>query len=142
MNNGNKENKGLGRADLARLLRAREAAGQAEQWQQTLLEMEREYPGIDVQAGLQKPAVRTLLRAGVDFRTAFEAANLEEIRAQIAARAEQEMVDRMAVNAGRAKGEGIAAAKASPFAAGAGQMSKSDREEIVRRVLRGEEIRL
>lgn len=141
MNNGNKENKGLGRADLARLLRAREAAGQAEQWQPVLLEMEREYPGIDVQAGLQKPAVRTLLRAGVDFRTAFEAANLEEIRAQIAARAEQEMVDRMAVNAGRAK-NGIAAAKASPFAAGAGQMSKSDREEIVRRVLRGEEIRL
>ena len=95
-----------------------------------------------MQAGLQKPAVRTLLRAGVDFRTAFEAANLEEIRAQIAARAEQEMVDRMAVNAGRAKENGIAAAKASPFAAGAGQMSKSDREEIVRRVLRGEEIRL
>lgn len=142
MNNGNKENKGLGRADLARLLRAREAAGQAEQWQPVLLEMEWEYPGIDVQDGLQKPAVRTLLRAGVDFRTAFEAANLEEIRAQIAARAEQEMVDRMAVNAGRAKENGIAAAKASPFAAGAGQMSKSDREEIVRRVLRGEEIRL
>lgn len=142
MNNENKEWAGLGSSDMARLLRAREAAGQADRWQQVLLELERAYPGLDLQAGLQKPVMRTLLRAGVDFQTAFEAANLEDIKAQIAAAAEQAMVDRMAVNAGRARENGIAAAKASPFAAGASQMSKSDREEIVRRVLRGEEIRL
>ena len=31
------------------------------------------YPGLDIRAGIGKPQLKQLLKAGVDFKTAFEA---------------------------------------------------------------------
>ena len=131
-----------GKNGMSRLLRAREAAGQADAWQNTLLELQQTYPGLEIEPALQKPALRALLRAGIPFRQAFEAANLEEIKAVIAAQAEQMMVDRMAASALRARENGITAGRTAPFGTGRTHLSREDREDIVQRVLRGEEIRL
>jgi len=132
----------LGRSGMSRLLRAREAAGQADAWQREQMELGNAYPGLDLQGALQKPELKALLRAGLPFRVAFEAANLEEIKAIISAQAEQTMADRMALGAIRARENGITAGRTAPFGTGSVQLSKADREDIVKRVLRGEEVRL
>lgn len=118
------------------------ASHQAESWQQELEGILKDYPGIDVKASLQKPQLRALIKAGLSFREAFEAANLDEIREYIAANAEKALMDKLAASSARVRENGIAASKSSPFTVGSEGMSKSDREDIVKRVLRGEEIRL
>lgn len=136
------EAEGMSAGELARLIREREAYGRAGQWRQGLEEIREKYPQLDVKQGLRAPGLKELLRAGVDFRTAFEAANLEEIRQYIELEAERRAYERMAMNAGRVTENGVASSKTAPFAAGPGGLSKEDREDIVKRVLKGEEIRL
>lgn len=136
-------NKGaIGSEGMSRILKAKEAAGKADQWQQAFEEIREIYPEMDMSEALKSPVLKTLIKAGVDFKTAFEAANLEEIKAYIEALAERNVLDRLRQNASRAKENGIAASKSSPFTAGGRGLSKSDREDIVKRVLKGEEIRL
>lgn len=132
----------LGQKDMEKLLKAREAYGKAGQWQGQLNEISRLYPDMDIKEALAKPEIRQLLKAGVDFKTAFEAANMEEIRRYIELDAERRAIERLESNSQRAVENGIAASKSAPFAAGAKGLSKSDRDEIVKRVLMGEEIRL
>lgn len=132
----------IGSEGMSRVLKAKEAAGKADQWQQALEEIQGLYPEMDMANALKAPMLKPLIKAGADFKTAFEASNLEEIKAYIAARAERDVLSRLRQNASRAKENGIAASKSSPFTAGGSGLSKSDREDIVKRVLKGEEIRL
>ncbi|MEA4920798.1 MAG: hypothetical protein VB078_07750 [Clostridiaceae bacterium] len=132
----------FGSEGMSRILKAKEAAGKADQWQQAFEEIKEIYLEMDMSQALKSPLLKTLIKAGVDFKTAFEAANLETIKTYIEARAERNVLDRLRQNASRAKENGIAASKSSPFTAGGAGLSKSDREDIVKRVLKGEEIRL
>lgn len=132
----------LGSEGMSRILKAKEAAGKADQWQQAIVEIRELYPEMDMAQALKAPMLKTLIKAGLDFKTAFEASNLEEIKAYIADQAERDILGRLRQNASRAKENGIAASKSSPFTAGGAGLSKSDREDIVKRVLKGEEIRL
>ena len=142
MNRQSSTQQGLGRAQMARLLKTRAAYGKAGEWQYGWEEINSLYPGMDIKAGLEKPELKKLLRAGLDFKTAFEAANLEEIKQYIELEAEKRMMERFSVNNRRPVENGIASFKSAPFSAGSGKMSKADREEIVKRVLSGEDIRL
>jgi len=128
--------------ELARLIKAREAYGRAGQWQEALEKLREQYPQLDIKQGLKARGLKELLKAGVDFKAAFEAANLEEIKQYIELEAERRAYERMAMNAGRVTENGVASSKSAPFAAGPKGLSKEDREDIVKRVLKGEEIRL
>lgn len=136
--NDKKAVSGLDSGGMEKLLRAREACGRADGWQEELSALAEKYPALDIKAGLQKPRLRELLRAGCDFTSAFEAANIDEIVKS----AERRMVSRLESNAARTEENGVAASRSAPFTWGGRGMSKKDRQDIVDRVLRGEEIRL
>lgn len=116
--------------------------GRAEQWRGSLEELEGRYPGLQFTEGLRRPALKELLRAGVDFASALEVACLPEIRAYLEEEAARRAAERLAQNAARAKENAVAAAGTAAYPSGAHAMTKKDRDEIVRRVLAGEEIRL
>ena len=136
--NDKKAVSGLDSGGMEKLLRAREACGRADGWQEELSALAEKYPALDIKAGLQKLRLRELLRAGCDFTSAFEAANIDEIVKS----AERRMVSRLESNAARTEENGVAASRSAPFTWGGRGMSKKDRQDIVDRVLRGEEIRL
>ena len=112
------------------------------QLQASLEELEGRYPGLQFTEGLRRPALKELLRAGVDFASALEVACLPEIRAYLEEEAARRAAERLAQNAARAKENAVAAAGTAAYPSGAHAMTKKDRDEIVRRVLAGEEIRL
>ena len=118
------------------------ADGRAAQWQSQLQQIEVLYPGLDIRAGIGKPQLKQLLKAGVDFKTAFEAANIEDIKAYAAMQAEKRLISRLQERAGGVKENGISSSGSGGYPAGASGLSEDDRENIVRRVLKGEEIRL
>lgn len=130
------------RAEEQLLLRSRQAAGKAEQWREGYEQVCQLYPDMDVSGAMRQPKMKKLLKAGLDFKTAFEAANLEEIKQHIALESEKRALWRMAENSGRIVENGVAASRSAPFTSSASGMSKEDRADIVKRVLRGEEIKL
>lgn len=140
--NDKKSAAGLDSGGMEKLLRAREAYGRADGWQEELSVLAEKYPALDIKAGLQKPRLRELLRAGCDFTSAFEAANIDEIVKSAELDAERRMASRLESNAARTEENGVAASRSAPFTWGGRGMSKKDRQDIVDRVLRGEEIRL
>ncbi len=140
--NDKKAVSGLDRSGMERLLRAREACGRADGWQEELSALAEKYPSLDIKAGLQKPRLKELLRAGCDFTSAFEAANIDEIVKSAELDAERRMASRLESNAARAEENGVAASRSAPCTSGGRGMFKKDRQDIVDRVLRGEEIRL
>ena len=130
------------RAEEQMLRRSRQAVGKAEQWREGFEEVCGLYPDMDVGSAMKQPVMKKLLRAGLDFKTAFEAANLEEIKERVALESEKRALWRLAENSGRVMENGVAASRSAPFTSGASGMSKEDRADIVKRVLRGEEIKL
>ncbi len=116
--------------------------GRAARWGESLSELKARYPGLSFDGGLSDPRLKALLRAGVDFGTALECVSLADIREYLEQEAGRRAAERLALNAGRARENGIAAARTAAYESGAKSLSKRDREEIVRRVLAGEEIRL
>lgn len=132
----------MSQSGTAALLRSKQAAGKADEWREGFEEVCQLYPEMDVKKAMQSGKMRSLLKAGLDFKTAFEAANLEEIKQYIALESEKKAMWRMAENSDRVMENGVAASRSAPFTSHAGGMSKEDRADIVKRVLRGEEIKL
>ena len=105
------------------------------------------YPGLDLMAEMNNPTFARLTApgVGVDVRTAYEVVHRDELRGAEMQFAAQKSAERMA-NAVRANGmrpveNGMNSRQnASPVKTDPRTLTKADREEIKRRVLRGEKI--
>ena len=103
------------------------------------------YPSFNLQAELQNPRFVDLLRNNVDVRTAYEVLHKDEIipaAMQFTAKAvQQKLTNKIIANGARPSENGISSQASAVIKSDVSQLSKEDREEIARRVARGEKIR-
>ena len=114
-------------------------------WMQQAEELKGIYPSFDLASELENEQFRTLLRSNVPLRTAFEVLHKDEIIPAAMQYTAQKVTEKVAnsVAAGRRRPTegamtGSAAAKTKSDVS---QLTRADREEIARRVARGEKIR-
>ncbi len=103
------------------------------------------YPGLDVAKELQDPRFVKLLRADVDIRTAYEVLHRSEIlpaaMAYTARQVERKLTNHIAAGNARPAENGMAGQSAALIGSDVSQLSRAQRQEIIRRVQGGEKIR-
>jgi hypothetical protein len=103
------------------------------------------YPSFDLRAEMQNPRFADLLRSNVDVRTAYEVIHKDEIIPAAmhftAKQVEQKLTNKIIANGARPAENGNSSQSASVVKSDVSQLSKADRQEIIRRVQRGEKIR-
>ena len=103
------------------------------------------YPSFDLRAEMQNPQFVDLLRNNVPVRTAYEVIHKDDIIAgamHFAAKtAEQKVTNKVIANGARPAENGNSSQGATVVKSDVSQLSKADRQEIIRRVQRGEKIR-
>lgn len=104
------------------------------------------YPSFNLDGEMQNPKFLDLLRVpGVDVRTAYELIHKDDIIAgamQFTAQTvEKKLADKIRANGVRPAENGMNSQAASLVKSDVSQLSKADRQEIIRRVARGEKIR-
>ena len=103
------------------------------------------YPGFDVHAEMDNPKFVELLRSNIDMRTAFEVLHKDEIipaAMQYTAQKVQENISRSIASGGNRPVEnGANSGSAAVVKSDVSKLTKADRQEIARRVARGEKIR-
>jgi hypothetical protein len=103
------------------------------------------YPSFDLRAEMQNPRFVDLLRNNVDVRTAYEVLHKDEIipaAMQFTAKTvEQKLTNKIIANGARPAENGNASQGATVVKSDVSQLSKADRQEIIRRVQHGERIR-
>lgn len=139
-----RENEALRRAE--RLRQGQENVDrQLAEWYQQGEAMKAQYPGFDFQAECQHPEFLNLLSRGVPVQTAYEVIHMDEIKQsvaqQTAQRTEKQVVDHIRAKGSRPQENGTAAQTAAfTVKDDVSKLTKKDREEIARRVARGEQI--
>ena len=103
------------------------------------------YPSFNLEAEMQNPRFLDLLRSQIDVRTAYEVLHKDEIIpafAQHTAKVvEQKLTNKIIANGARPTENGNSSQSAVITKSDVSQLSKEDRQEIMRRVARGEKIR-
>lgn len=99
------------------------------------------YPSFNLQAELQNPRFVDLLRNNVDVRTAYEVLHKDEMMQFTAKVVQQKLTNKIIANGARPSENGISSQASAVIKSDVSQLSKEDREEIARRVARGEKIR-
>lgn len=103
------------------------------------------YPSFDLKAEVQNEQFLSLLRSGVPLQTAFEVVHKDEIlpaAMQFAARQAQQKVTDSIMAGQKRPAEGAMSNRATSVRkTDVTQLTRADREEIARRVARGEKIR-
>ena len=103
------------------------------------------YPTFNLEAEMRNPQFVNLLRSNVDVRTAYEVLHKDDIirgAMQFTANAvERKLTNKIIAGGSRPTENGINAQSATVVKSDVSQLSKADREEIIRRVARGEKIR-
>ena len=115
------------------------------QWMEQADKTKAVYPSFDLQAEMQNPQFVNLLRSNVDVRTAYEVLHKDEIIPAAmhftAKTVEQKITNKIIANGARPAENGNSSQSASVVKSDVSQLSKADRQEIIRRVQRGEKIR-
>jgi hypothetical protein len=103
------------------------------------------YPGFDLETELMNPRFADLLRSNIDVRTAYEVLHKDEIIPAAmqftAQQVEQKLTNRILSGQGRPQENGLGGRASAVVKSDVSQLSKADRQEIIRRVQRGEKIR-
>ena len=114
-------------------------------WMQQAEQVKGIYPSFDLAAELQNEQFRNLLRSNVPVQTAYEVIHKDEIIPAAMQFTAQKVTEKVAnaVRAGqRRPAEGAMASTAAvSVKSDVSQLTRADREEIARRVARGEKIR-
>ena len=116
-----------------------------QKWMEQAKQVKAVYPSFDLSTEMQNPKFIDLLRANIDLRTAYEVLNNDKIipaAMQFTAKqVEQKMTNKIIANGARPSENGITSQSASLTKSDVSQLTKADRQEIARRVARGEKIR-
>ena len=136
-------------ADLRRQIQERQKQENAEKiystWMQQAEETKKVYPGFDLRAELGNSKFLDLLNSNIDVRTAYEVLHKDDIipaAMQFAAKTvESKLANKIASGASRPAENGMNSGSAAVVKSDVSQLTKADRQEIIRRVQRGEKIR-
>lgn len=115
------------------------------QWMEQADQAKATYPSFDFRTEMQNPQFVNLLRSGIDAKTAFEVIHKDEIipaaMQYTAKTVEQKLTNKIIANGARPAENGNSSQSASVVKSDVSQLSKADRQEIIKRVQRGEKIR-
>ena len=114
-------------------------------WMEESKQVKSIYPQFDLKSEMQNSKFAKLLQVpGVDVRTAYELVHKDEIIAgamQFTAKTvEKKIADKIAANGARPTENGLNSQSASLTKSDVSQLSKAERAEINRKVLRGEKV--
>lgn len=113
-------------------------------WLDQSKELKAVYPSFDLDAELNNRQFSDLLRSNIDVRTAYEVVHKDDIIAaamQFAVKtAEEKIANKIIANGARPSENGNASQGATVAKSNVSQLTRADREEILRRVARGEKI--
>lgn len=124
----------------------RERANQLySKWMNQAEELKTIYPSFDLGVELQNPRFLDLLRSpNIDVRTAYEVIHKDDIISgamQFTAKAvEKKLANKIIANGARPIENGMSSQSASLTKSDVSQLTKADRQEIARRVARGDKI--
>ena len=114
------------------------------QWMEQAEKAKQVYPSFDLRAEMQNPQFVNLLRSNIDVRTAYEVIHKDDIIAGAmqftAKKVEQNLTNKIIANGARPAENGNSSQGATVVKSDVSQLSKADRQEIIRRVQRGEKI--
>lgn len=114
------------------------------QWMEQAEKAKTIYPSFDLRAEMQNQKFTDLLRANIDVRTAYEVVHKDDIipaAMQFTAKTvEQKLTNKIIANGARPTENGISSQSATVVKSDVSQLTKADRDEIRRRVARGEKI--
>ena len=136
-------------ANLRKQMQQRQARENADKqytaWMNQAEDAKKVYPSLDLRAEMNNPKFLDLLRSNIDVRTAYEVLHKDEIipaAMQFAAQTvESKLAKKIASGANRPSENGTSSQSAAVVKSDVSQLSKADRQEIIRRVQRGEKIR-
>lgn len=122
------------------------AEKQLQKWYQEADAMKADYPGFDLGRESQDPQFLSMLRSGVPVKLAYEVMHMDEIKSTVAQTTAQQ-TEKQVVEGIRAKGarpaeNGTSSQSGFVVKDDPAKWTKKDRAEIVRRVQRGEQIKL
>lgn len=122
------------------------AEKQLQKWYQEAEAMKSDYPGFDLGRESQDPQFLSMLRSGVPVKLAYEVMHMDEIKSTVAQTTAQQ-TEKQVVEGIRAKGarpaeNGTSSQSGFVVKDDPTKWTKKDRAEIVRRVQRGEQIKL
>ena len=114
-------------------------------WMQQAEDAKKVYPSFDLRSEMNNPKFVDLLRSNIDVRTAYEVLHKDEIipaAMQFTAKTvESKIAKKIAANGNRPSENGMNSQSAALVKSDVSQLSKADRDEIRKRVARGEKIR-
>ena len=114
-------------------------------WMNQAEETKKVYPSFDLRAEMENPKFVDLLRSNIDVRTAYEVLHKDDIirgAMQFTAKTvESKIAKKVAANGARPAENGMSSGSTAVVKSDVSTLSKADRQEIIRRVQRGEKIR-
>ena len=136
-------------AELKRQMQEQANREQAERdvaaWMQQAQEAQRTFPGLDLATELKNPQFLGLLKSGVGVETAYFAVHHKELVPQAmqytAKQVEQKLTNKILANGNRPTENGATSNSPATVKSDVSQLTKADRQEIIRRVARGEKIK-
>lgn len=136
-------------ADLKRQMQEKQTKENADRlyatWMNQAEEAKKVYPSFDMRSEMSNPKFVDLLKSNIDVRTAYEVIHKDEIipaAMQFTAQTvESKIAKKIAANGARPSENGISSQASAVVKSDVSQLSKADRQEIIRRVSRGEKIR-
>ena len=136
-------------ADLRRQMQEQQTQENANKlyagWMTQAEAIQKVYPSFDLRAEMNNPKFVDLLRSNIDMRTAYEVLHKDEIipaAMQFTAKTvESKIAKKIAANGARPAENGMSSGSPAVVKSDVSQLSRADREEIIRRVARGEKIR-
>jgi hypothetical protein len=103
------------------------------------------YPSFDFRTEMQNPEFTNLVQNNVDVRTAYEVVHKDDIISGAmqftAKQVEQKLTNKIIAGGARPAENGNSSQSATVVKSDVSQLSRADRQEIIRRVQRGEKIR-
>lgn len=119
-----------------------QALRRAHGWAEEAREVAQLYPDFDLRTEIGSPRFRSLLRGGAGVRDAYEVVHRDELlpaaMRSAALSAVNKLTDSIAAGTVRPAENGVSAAL--PYACGVGEMTRAERDDLARRVARGERI--
>ena len=120
--------------------RQRYVQQQIDNWNREGEGVKAEYEGFDLQTELQNKDFQGLLKAGIPMKMAYELIHSNEIKEAIREETKKTVMDNIRANNSRPSENGLKGSNGFVLGKDVSAMTKEDRDEVKRRVSRGEKV--
>lgn len=112
------------------------------QWMQEAEQIKGQYPDFNLETELANPDFVRLIGSGqIDLRTAYEVLHINDIKTGVAKQAQANVANTIRATGQRPSENGTASQSGVIVKSDVSKLSRQDREEVARRVARGEKIK-